>query len=83
MTLADIAVSRASALHLPPGSTIATASLQIAFLRAVAEGQWLEAIPKVDRLGRALVHASCTLRAEDEEVAAVLATISVRLPTPD
>ena len=83
MTLADIAVSRASVLHLPPGSTIATASLQIAFLRAVAEGQWLEAIPKVDRLGRALVHASCSLRAEDEEVASVLATISVRLPTAD
>jgi uncharacterized protein (TIGR00369 family) len=83
MTLADIAVSRASVLHLPPGSTIATASLQIAFLRAVAEGQWLEAVPKVDRLGRALVHASCSLRAEEEEVANVLATISVRLPTPD
>ena len=83
MTLADIAVSRASVLHLPPGSTIATASLQIAFLRTVAEGQWLEAIPKVDRLGRALVHASCSLRAQDEEVASVLATISVRLPTPD
>lgn len=82
MTLADIAVSRASVARLPPGSTIATASFQISFLRAVSEGQWLEAIPKVDRLGRALVHASCTLRAQDEEVASVLATISVRLPTP-
>jgi acyl-coenzyme A thioesterase 13 len=81
MTLADIAVSRASVVHLPPGATIATASFQISFLRAVSEGQWLEAIPKVDRLGRALVHASCTLRAQDEEVASVLATISVRLPT--
>jgi acyl-coenzyme A thioesterase 13 len=82
MTLADIAVSRVSALHLPPGSTIATASLQIAFLRGVSEGQWLQAVPRVDRLGRALVHASCSLRTEDEEVANVLATISVRLPTP-
>lgn len=82
MTLADIAVSRASVLQLPPGSTIATASLQIAFLRAVNEGQWLEATPKVDRLGRALVHASCSLRVESEEVASVLATIAVRLATP-
>jgi acyl-coenzyme A thioesterase 13 len=82
MTLADIAVSRASVLQLPPGSTIATASFQIAFLRAVSEGQWLEAIPRVDRLGRALVHTSCTLQAEGEEVASVLATISVRLATP-
>lgn len=83
MTLADIAVSRASVLALPPGSTIATASLQIAFLRAVSEGQWLEAIPKVDRLGRALVHASCSLRAGDQEVASVLATISVRPATQE
>jgi uncharacterized protein (TIGR00369 family) len=83
MTLADVAVSRASALHVPPGSTIATASLQIAFLSGVSEGQWLEAIPKVERLGRSLVHTSCALRAGDAHVANVLATIAVRLPTPE
>lgn len=83
MTLADIAVSRAAIRCLPPGATIATASLQIAFLEAVRDGQWLEAVPSIDRLGRALVHASCTIQAGEEDVANVLATISVRLPVPD
>ncbi len=83
MTLADIAVSRASVANLPPGAAIATADLNISFLESVGEGQWLEAAPSVDRVGRALVHASCELRADDALVARVLATIAVRLPFPD
>ena len=83
MTLADIAVSRAARARVPPGATFATASLQIAFLQAVEEGQWLEAVPRLDRLGRSLIHASCEIRAGDQLVARVLATISVRLAAPD
>jgi uncharacterized protein (TIGR00369 family) len=83
MTLADIAVSRASVATLPPGATIATADLTISFLESVGEGQWLEAVPSVDRQGRALIHASCQLRADQRPVAQVLATIAVRLPFPD
>lgn len=82
MTLADIAVSRAAAARIPPGATFATADLHISFLQSVAEGQWLEAVPSLDRLGRALIHASCELRAEGQPVARVLATIAVRLPIP-
>jgi acyl-coenzyme A thioesterase 13 len=82
MTLADIAVSRASVATLPPGATIATADLHISFLESVGEGQWLEAVPSVDRQGRALIHASCELRADGALTARVLATIAVRLPFP-
>lgn len=80
MTLADIAVSRAAAAHVPPGASIATATLQIGFLQGVLEGAWLEAVPSIDRLGRTLIHASCTIHAEGEPVAKVLATVSVKLP---
>jgi acyl-coenzyme A thioesterase 13 len=83
MTLADIAVSRASVASLPPGATIATADLNISFLESVGEGQWLQAVPSVDRVGRSLIHASCELRADGTLVARVLATIAVRLPFPD
>ena len=83
MALADIAVSRAARANIPPGSTFATASLQIAFLEAASEGQWLEAVPRIDRLGRSLIHASCEIRSGEEIVARVLATISVRLAAPD
>jgi uncharacterized protein (TIGR00369 family) len=82
MTLADVAVSRAAASRVPPGSSIATASLQIAFLEAVAEGQWLEAVPRIDRIGRSLIHVSCEVRAGAAVAARVLATVSVRLPAP-
>jgi uncharacterized protein (TIGR00369 family) len=83
MTLADIAVSRAAAAKVPRGATFATADLHISFLEGVAEGQWLEAVPSLDRLGRALIHTSCELRAEGHLAARVLATIAVRLPVPD
>ena len=83
MTLADIAVSRAAAAHVPRGATFATADLHISFLESVGEGQWLEAVPSLDRVGRALIHASCELRAEGHLAARVLATIAVRLPVHD
>jgi acyl-coenzyme A thioesterase 13 len=86
MTLADVAVSRAAAAHIPPGSAIATASLQIAFLESPGEDQWLEAVPSIDRLGRSLIHASCLIRVGEKDggaaVARVLATVAVRLPVP-
>lgn len=83
MTLGDIAVSRAARASLPPGASFATASLQISFLEPAVEGQWLEAVARIDRLGRALIHASCEIRSGDQLVARVLATISVRLAAPD
>lgn len=82
MTLADVAVSRASVASLPPGATIATADLHISFLESAGEGQWLEAIPRMDRAGRSLIHASCEIRTGEVLVARVLATIAVRLPIP-
>jgi uncharacterized protein (TIGR00369 family) len=83
MTLADIAVSRAAAAQIPRGASIATAALQISFLDSVGEGQWLEAIPSIDRIGRSLIHTSCVIQTGDRAVARVMATIAVRLPVPD
>ena len=79
-TLADIAMSRAVVTQLPPGATMSTADLHIAFLDAAADGQWLEAAPSLDRIGRALIHASCELTAEGKPVAKALGCFAVRLP---
>ncbi len=79
-TLADIALSRAVRAQLPPGATMWTADLHIAFLQGIGEGEWIEAVPSVDRVGRSLVHASCVLRAGEQELAKVLATFAVRVP---
>jgi len=83
MTLADIAVSRAARAQVPAGAVFATADLHISFLEGVSEGQWLEAVPRLDRLGRSLIHASCEIRCAEHLAARVLATIAVRLPVPD
>jgi uncharacterized protein (TIGR00369 family) len=80
MTLADVALSRAVRTHLPAGAVTATADLHIAFLDGVRDGQWLEAVSSVDRAGRSLIHASCVLSSDGEEVAKALATFAVRLP---
>lgn len=80
MTLADVALSRAVRAQLPPGATMWTADLQIAFLQGAGEGEWVEARPTVDRLGRSLVHASCVIRAGERELAKALATFAVRVP---
>ena len=77
MTVADIAVTRAALEQLPPNSRVATADLHIAFLESVSEGEWLEAIPTIDRVGRSLIHGSCLLEAGTRTAARVLATIAV------
>lgn len=79
MTLADVALSRAVREHLPPGSTLATADLHIAFLEAIAPDDWLEAVPSVDRIGRALIHGSCVLRSGGRDIARAMGTFAVRL----
>lgn len=80
MSVADIALSRAVKTQLPPGATMWTADLHIAFLQGIGEGEWLEARPTVDRVGRSLIHASCVLKAGEQELAKVLATFAVRVP---
>jgi uncharacterized protein (TIGR00369 family) len=77
MTVADIALTRAALEQLPPNARVATADLHIAFLESVDEGEWLEAIPRVDRLGRSLIHGSCVLETRAKTVATVLATLAV------
>ena len=68
----------------PRGSRAASAERKggdgrppIAFLQSVSEGEWLEAIPSIDRVGRSLIHASCVLEAGAKTAARVLATIAV------
>jgi acyl-coenzyme A thioesterase 13 len=77
MTVADIALTRAALEHLPPSTRVATVDLHIAFLESVSEGEWLEAIPSIDRVGRSLIHGSCVLEAGAKTVAKVLATMAV------
>lgn len=79
MTLADVALSRAVREHLPPGATLATADLHIAFLEGLGQDQWLEATPSIDRVGRALIHASALLRSDGRDVARAMGTFAVRL----
>jgi uncharacterized protein (TIGR00369 family) len=78
-TLADIAMSRAVVTQLPPAATMTTADLHIAFLDAAGDGQWLEATPSLDRIGRTLIHASCQLTADGKPVAKALGCFAVRL----
>ena len=80
VTFADIAVNRAARRHLPADAVLATADLQIAFLESVCEGDWLEAIPSIDRVGRSLIHGSCVLEAGSKRVARVLAALAVHPP---
>lgn len=82
-TLADIALSRAAWDHVPEGSTIATADLHISYLGNVNAGQWVEAWPNIDRVGRAVIHASCLVESDGEPLAKVLATVAVRMPMPE
>jgi len=77
MTVADIALTRAALEQLPPNARVATADLHIAFLESVSDGEWLEAIPSIDRVGRSLIHGSCVLEAGAKMAAKVLATIAV------
>jgi uncharacterized protein (TIGR00369 family) len=78
VTVADIALSRAALEQLPPNAKIATADLHISFLEGVSEGEWLEAIPSIDRMGRSMIHGSCVLEANAKMAARVLATIAVQ-----
>ncbi len=77
MTIADIAVTRAAREQLSPDARVATADLHIAFLESVTEGDWLEAIPSIDRVGRSLIHGSCVLEAGAKAVAKALVTIAL------
>jgi acyl-coenzyme A thioesterase 13 len=79
-TVADIALSRAVAITIPPGATLSTADLHIAFLDGAGEGHWLEAAPRLDRIGRSLVHGSCELTSDGNPVGKVLGCFAVRLP---
>jgi uncharacterized protein (TIGR00369 family) len=79
-TVADIALSRAAWDHVPEGGTIATADLHISYLGNVNVGAWIEAWPAVDRVGRAVIHASCLVESDGEPLAKVLATVAVRMP---
>ena len=79
MTVADVALSRAVREELPPGATLATADLHVAFLEGLAQDEWLEAVPSVDRIGRAMIHGSCLLSSDGRSVARAMGTFAVRL----
>src|SRR5262249_50089843 len=78
MTVAGIALTPAAREELASDARGATGHLPTAFLESVSEGEWLEAIPSIDRVGRSLIHGSCVLEAGARTVARVLATIAVQ-----
>ena len=78
-TLVDFAVGRAIEAGLDGEAEQATVSLTTDFLGPVAEGAWLEAHAKVERLGSRLAFADCSLVADGREVVrgrAVFAVVS-------
>lgn len=66
-SLVDIALGRVIRAQAD-GEAASTVSLTLDFLRPVNPGEWLEASVTVDRLGRRLAFADCSLRAADREV---------------
>lgn len=71
-TLADIALSFPIYLSETPRPVVTTSSLTINFLYGAKLGDWLEASPTIDRLGKRTAHTHGSIRCGDR----VLATAS-------
>ncbi len=79
-TLADVAMSYVVHASATPRLAVSTATLTVNFLSGVRLGDWLEAAPRIDRMGRALAHTSGAIRRGDEVVATMLGVFSHRPP---
>lgn len=76
--LADTAMGMACGRHLPAGSFARTIGLQVDYLGAVPLGAWLEIRPCVLKSGRSIAFVNARVFSDDELVAMVSATFSLR-----
>jgi uncharacterized protein (TIGR00369 family) len=66
--LVDFALGRAIGAETGEDGAPATVSLTTDFLRLVRPGDWVEAHTEVERIGRTLAFADCSLTVEGREV---------------
>lgn len=77
LTLADSAIGGYVKSIVGPGSVAVTTDLHASFLLGARVGQWIEAVPELDREGQNMVFASARLYANERPVARVQATFYV------
>lgn len=75
-TLIDCALGNAIVIRLE--IAVVTVQMSISYLKAVHEGDWLEAHTRIDRKGRRLVYATCTLQVETTEITQASAVFTIR-----
>lgn len=66
--LADVHLLRMIALTRTPRLTLVTTHLALDFLSSAAQGAWLEASGRIDRIGRTLCHSSGLIHADGKAV---------------
>lgn len=76
--LADTAMGMACGRPLPAAAFARTIGLQVDYLGAVPLGAWLEIRPCVLKSGRSIAFANAQVFSDDQLVAMVSATFSVR-----
>jgi acyl-coenzyme A thioesterase PaaI-like protein len=67
-TFPDFALGRAIEADAEDGRDRATASLTVDYLRPAQPGDWIESRTTVDRVGRTLSFADCSLTVGDKEI---------------
>jgi uncharacterized protein (TIGR00369 family) len=67
-TFADFALGRAIEADAEDGRDRATVSLTVDYLRAAKPGDWIESRTTVDRVGRTLSFADCSLTVDGKEI---------------
>lgn len=67
-TFADFALGRAIEFDAPDDHERATVSLTVDYLKPASPGDWIQSKTSVDRVGRTLAFADCTLTVENREI---------------
>lgn len=67
-TFADFALGRAIEFDAPDDHDRATVSLTVDYLKPAAPGDWIESKTSVDRVGRTLAFADCTLTVGERKI---------------
>ena len=65
---ADFALGRAIEADADDGRDRATVSLTVDYLKPTTPGDWIESRTRVERVGRTLAFADCSLTVEDREI---------------
>lgn len=67
-TLVDLAFGMAIASEAEDAQDRATVSLTVDYLKPALAGEWIEAHTRVERVGRTIAFADCSLRVGDTEI---------------